>query len=491
MKNYTKFLLRILLLVTIIFIFPSVKTSAAANINASLEGVSFTDLSVGPQLNHSLQGTGGQRAYNLKINNVESSTPSHYYIKLKTYNSDVTITQYTKMSNTGYWQNSSHIQSYNTTVLHEFNYMPYSDYCVVVSGPANASYSITLTEDKDDYPDTKDYAKAQSIGRTVPGRLSSCVDHDYFSLTTGSSNCYYNIDLTNKDVSWGNLNMDNIILGAKSCVGISISDASTGDRVYTSYLAAKTRTTAKLKNIVLEPKHKYHVVVYGTGIGSYSFKFTKGNLIKAVPTDKDKNRTPEEAVTIKLNKAATFTLDNSADVDYYKFKTSAFSEYKMRLRNISCKNSSVSFNLYTDESCEDIYLNQPFWAPTGGYANHNIYRILKPNTTYYLKVFNGSKGKYSVGVEVFGSETMSVTSTSKKKATIRFDKVSGATHYQIYRSTSKNGKYKKVKTLSASTRKWTDTKLKSRKKYYYKVRAYNKTKKVYSIFTSAKGVTVK
>ena len=45
--------------------------------------------------------------------------------------------------------------------------------------------------------------------------------------------------------------------------------------------------------------------------------------------------------------------------------------------------------------------------------------------------------------------------------------------YIIYRSTSKNGQYKAIKTItSASTVKYTDTSTKKGKKYYYKVCAY-------------------
>ena len=49
-----------------------------------------------------------------------------------------------------------------------------------------------------------------------------------------------------------------------------------------------------------------------------------------------------------------------------------------------------------------------------------------------------------------------------------------ATSYEIYRSTSKSKKYKKVATVSASKKTFKDTKLKKNKKYYYKVRAVRK-----------------
>lgn len=55
------------------------------------------------------------------------------------------------------------------------------------------------------------------------------------------------------------------------------------------------------------------------------------------------------------------------------------------------------------------------------------------------------------------------------KVRIRFQKVKGANSYLIYRSTSKNGKYKKIKTLKANNTSYTDKKIKKGKTYYYKV----------------------
>ena len=59
----------------------------------------------------------------------------------------------------------------------------------------------------------------------------------------------------------------------------------------------------------------------------------------------------------------------------------------------------------------------------------------------------------------------------KKKITINISKVSGAKKYEIYRSTKKSKGYKKIKTISS--RKYINKNLKSKKVYYYKVRAIN------------------
>lgn len=55
---------------------------------------------------------------------------------------------------------------------------------------------------------------------------------------------------------------------------------------------------------------------------------------------------------------------------------------------------------------------------------------------------------------------------------IKWTKVSNADGYQIYRSTSKNGTYKKIATVKSNKRIYNDNTAKLNKKYYYKIRAY-------------------
>ncbi|MGI6204461.1 MAG: hypothetical protein ACOYJH_04190 [Anaerovoracaceae bacterium] len=55
-------------------------------------------------------------------------------------------------------------------------------------------------------------------------------------------------------------------------------------------------------------------------------------------------------------------------------------------------------------------------------------------------------------------------------ATISWSAVKGARQYKVYRSTSKNGKYRVVKTTSK--RSWSDSKLRKGRHYYYKVFAF-------------------
>lgn len=72
-------------------------------------------------------------------------------------------------------------------------------------------------------------------------------------------------------------------------------------------------------------------------------------------------------------------------------------------------------------------------------------------------------------------KSVKVASKSYNSLKITWKKVKGAKGYQVYRATSKNGRYKKVKTTKSTT--YTNSKLTTGKKYYYKIRAYKGRKK--------------
>ena len=104
---------------------------------------------------------------------------------------------------------------------------------------------------------------------------------------------------------------------------------------------------------------------------------------------------------------------------------------------------------------------------------------LKAGATYYYKV---RAYKKVGGKTIFGSysdivskkaelDKPKVTLKAKSKSAIdlSWKKVSGATKYQIYRSTSAKGTYKRIATVSGL--KFGDTKLAKNKTYFYKVRA--------------------
>jgi len=83
----------------------------------------------------------------------------------------------------------------------------------------------------------------------------------------------------------------------------------------------------------------------------------------------------------------------------------------------------------------------------------------------------------------------SVKRTAYDSLKISWKKIDGASGYRVYRSTSLNGEYKRIKTLKGGSKlSYTDDGLTCGKKYYYEVKAYRtqKLKKVFSWASDAR-----
>lgn len=77
-------------------------------------------------------------------------------------------------------------------------------------------------------------------------------------------------------------------------------------------------------------------------------------------------------------------------------------------------------------------------------------------------------------VEVIRPQKVSgLAATAKVHAvSLKWNNIAGVSGYEIYRSTSANGTYTKVRSVSATTTSYTQTGLNTGAAYYYKVRAY-------------------
>ena len=137
-------------------------------------------------------------------------------------------------------------------------------------------------------------------------------------------------------------------------------------------------------------------------------------------------------------------------------------------------------------------------------------KTLKNGTDYTVKYSSGRKnpGQYTVTVTFKGSysgkknltftiapkaPTLKVTAGSKK-ATLSWNKQTGATGYVVYMATTQNGKYTKIATIKNNgTVSMTKTGLTTGKTYYFKVAAYKTVsgKNIYSSYSSAKYVKIK
>ena len=118
-------------------------------------------------------------------------------------------------------------------------------------------------------------------------------------------------------------------------------------------------------------------------------------------------------------------------------------------------------------------------------------------TITYKGNYSGSKKLYFY-INPTGTSIRKLTAGSKKLTVTYKKKTAQVSGYEIQYSTNKN--FKKattVKVKSNRTVKQTIRKLKAKKKYYVRVRTYKtvkidgKSKKLYSTWSTAKGVTIK
>lgn len=112
----------------------------------------------------------------------------------------------------------------------------------------------------------------------------------------------------------------------------------------------------------------------------------------------------------------------------------------------------------------------------------SLSRKLGARDTYYYKVrsyrwVNGERvfSDYSnilTGKTRLPAPKATVSSNTSSSLKVSWEKVEGATYYQVYRSTSANGNYVQLGTYDSDTTTKISTSLAKGKTYYYKVRCY-------------------
>ena len=179
----------------------------------------------------------------------------------------------------------------------------------------------------------------------------------------------------------------------------------------------------------------------------------------------------------------TWSASKTADEDGYEVyrATSKKGKYK-KVGTVSKKSGTDSYT-YTDSGVKigtKYYYKVICTKTVSGKTIKSGYSDIKSVTA--------APGKPGISVKTTDSGKLKISWKAVKKSSSK--NVDG---YVVYRSTSKNGKYSKVKTISkGSTTSFTDSGLKNGKTYYYKVRAYVnvKGKKVYGEYSSVKSKKV-
>ena len=168
------------------------------------------------------------------------------------------------------------------------------------------------------------------------------------------------------------------------------------------------------------------------------------------------------------------------------------------LSAISVTNSGIKI---TWEEVEDAAMYRVYRKTSGGSwkkvadttsLSYTDKSTLTSNTTYYYSVrCVTSDGKYSessydktgLSAEYYSAPTLTGISNTNSGVKVKWDAVSGASYYRVYRKASASGSWEKLADTTSTS--YTDTTVKSGKTYYYTVRCLNSTgKKVASAYDS-------
>ena len=212
------------------------------------------------------------------------------------------------------------------------------------------------------------------------------------------------------------------------------------------------------------------------------------------------------ANSINVNTTYTGITNVDDDNDWYKFTISEGGVAtlslgpELNLSDMERIKWGWNMSIYTADLKSEVCKLEGITAPTTSKEKYN----LKPGS-YYVKIYPNNSGYfapdrqfYTFSVNFNGysqaiqKEKVKILKpkAAKKKATIKWKKISYASGYEIYRSTKAKKGFKKIATVKGSKSSYVSKKLKSKKKYYYKVRAFVKVgnKKFYSQYSAVKNV---
>ena len=201
--------------------------------------------------------------------------------------------------------------------------------------------------------------------------------------------------------------------------------------------------------------------------------------------------------TLEINQTKFFNASKKAS-DYYvtisgKANGKTY-KFKVYLYGVTSVKPTTKSTILTFGNPSKFSVNFKENYIDGTYVNHLKKITLSANAvgkTYVSTKINNRTVKYYYYVKCKAPAVKA--SPAKKAVNLSWKAVKGATGYKVYRSTSKNKGYKCVKTIkNGKTVKYKDTKLKSKKTYYYKVVAvYSKESKCSSSYSSVKSCKTK
>lgn len=183
--------------------------------------------------------------------------------------------------------------------------------------------------------------------------------------------------------------------------------------------------------------------------------------------------------------------------DYYKFTLDKGTYVNLSMTHSKINGSETMWYVCMYEGAGKTVKNSGMYVKEASKYSETKTIYLKKGS-YYVRVAasdSASAKAYTLTVNKISAKKPKLESIALKKGAVKlsWSIVPGAKKYEIYRCTSKKGKYKKIKTInSVEINNWTDKKVKKGKKYFYKIRVKVTTKSTKtSKFSSVRSIKVK
>lgn len=299
-------------------------------------------------------------------------------------------------------------------------------------------------------------------------------------------------DLYSYDQSTNTLTLDQSCVAGNDYSALFVSD---------SYADIKVAMTVNKRNQVISGTSNY-TKTYGDGAFSLNAAADAGTLIYTSSNQKVATVDANGKVTIKGAGTANITV-----------KTEGNDCYNAAQKTVKITVNKKKSTMTGSSSFTKVYGSKAFslGIKTNGaavkYASSNTkVAVVNANNTVSIKGTGIVTITVTAGDADYTTETKKITikvtpkkqsvkaKAGKKKVTIQWKKDTKATGYKIQISTKKNFKGAKTYTVkSYKTYKKVVKKLKSKKKYYVRVRAYKTSGKttLYGAYSSRQKVTVK
>ncbi len=219
--------------------------------------------------------------------------------------------------------------------------------------------------------------------------------------------------------------------------------------------------------------------------------------------------------TSKKKYAAIKTIGSGGTVSYTDTGRSMGKTYKYKIKSYKKANGKTAYSgasgavsVKTVSSMNGTTNGTNINVRSGPSTSKKRLTMLGINKSVTITGMSGSwykisikiKGKKKTGyikktyVTVIGKPAVSASASSKSKIKLKWNKISGASGYQVQRYNSSKKKYVTIKTIKkGSTVSYTNSGLKKNTTYKYRIRAYKtvRGKKIYSSYSSAKSAKTK